>query len=661
MRRLSAFIAAFTMPALVITSLAAADTTSPSGGFTRHSLHPSSVRSTAIESAPQGPHTFAAFGFGDVFVAEYTNTVTFKHYTNAGVFLEDLPSPGGLPAGGAFGPDNNLYGTNFNGSPSVSVWDHNHPHPIIHTYLSNQSGVADNESIVFAANGDFYVGSADGSGDVLRFNSAGVFQQAYNVATDNRGSDHVTLARDQSTLFYTSEGGRIMRYNLVADAQLPDFGNIGGESYGLKILPPGDASNGIIVSNFDDIKRLDAGGNPVQSYDVIGEDSWFAVDLDPNGTSFWSAGLFSGNFYRFNIATGAVEVGPINAGGEVSGICLFGEVIPGQCDLNPNAPVFTEPVCGSEQTVSAGSNVTISVSAGDADANDIVTLSDPGAPATSTFATVPGNPATGSFSWTPTAADAGDHVVTFTATDNFGCHATSCDVTIHVITNRDPICSAAEACEPVLWPPNHKYHSVSICGVTDPDGDPVTITVTSITQDEPVNTRGDGNTCPDALIVDGQGSVRAERTGVPSIPGNGRVYAVNFTASDGRGGECRGTVRVCVPHDQGHPTCIDDGQRYSSTGPCTNAGELKAETVNLKVGAVSATEAQFTLSLPNDAQVDVAVFDLSGRRLATIENGPLTSGIYERTWNMDGVPSGMYFVRMRANDAVLTRSVLKIR
>src|SRR5262245_65032857 len=54
---------------------------------------------------------------------------------------------------------------------------------------------------------------------------------------------------------------------------------------------------------------------------------------------------------------------------------------------------------------------------------------------------------------------------------------------------------------PVLWPPEHGLQTVSIVGVTDPDGDPVTITATGVTQDEPLDDLGDGNTCPDGALV----------------------------------------------------------------------------------------------------------------------------------------------------------------
>jgi hypothetical protein len=132
------------------------------------------------------------------------------------------------------------------------------------------------------------------------------------------------------------------------------------------------------------------------------------------------------------------------------------------------------------------------------------------------------------------------------------------------ILNRAPVCDGAQAT--INGPPDHQLAMVTIEGVSDPDGDPVTLVATAITQDEPVNGSGDGLTCPDATILDGVAQVRRERAG----RGNGRVYFVSFTASDDHGGECRRTVPVCVPHDRGgnRSRCLDDGQRYDSLATC---------------------------------------------------------------------------------------------
>jgi hypothetical protein len=110
-----------------------------------------------------------------------------------------------------------------------------------------------------------------------------------------------------------------------------------------------------------------------------------------------------------------------------------------------------------------------------------------------------------------------------------------------------------------LWPPNGKFVEVEILGVTDPDGDEVTITILNITSDEFVGW------CSDAYGVgEDTAWLRAQRFGW----GNGRVYEITFLASDGRGGESMGSVFVYVPHHKrrcGFVMPIDDGQIYDAT------------------------------------------------------------------------------------------------
>lgn len=145
----------------------------------------------------------------------------------------------------------------------------------------------------------------------------------------------------------------------------------------------------------------------------------------------------------------------------------------------------------------------------------------------------------------------------------------NCEPLIAVLTpvmkreeNRPPGCTRAGVEPGSLWPPNHTMRDIAITGVTDPDGDPVTIQATGVKADEPVDVQGggDGNTCPDATVSPLR--VRAERQGA----GDGRVYHVEFRADDGKGGVCTGVVRVCVPHDRGQGSqCGDGGPQHDVT------------------------------------------------------------------------------------------------
>jgi hypothetical protein len=132
-------------------------------------------------------------------------------------------------------------------------------------------------------------------------------------------------------------------------------------------------------------------------------------------------------------------------------------------------------------------------------------------------------------------------------------------------SNQPPDVSAAVASKARLFPPNGRFEEIDVEDVTDPDGDTVTITIDSVQQDEEVDAIGDGTTCPDAGGVGTPTAMlRAERSG----GGDGRIYEIAFTASDGRGGTSSGSVRVCVPHDMGAgngDSCVDSAVRYDST------------------------------------------------------------------------------------------------
>jgi hypothetical protein len=283
---------------------------------------------------------------GDVFAG--VGNGTYQVYDNTGVFKETI-SDGldGFTTGCAFNPSlTRLYTTNFRRT-KVVVHDDPSPHPvsqIIDTGITSPGGSS--ESVVFDAAGSFYVGHADGERRLHKYDAAGNLLMTFSPQTERRGTGWNDLAADQRTMFYTSEGGLIKRFDVGGNVQLPDFASIGTRSFALRLLLPADGRGGLIVANTVDIKRLNGSGTVVQTYDVPGENAWFSLSLDPNRTSFWAGSTF--NFYRFNLASGAIEVGPINTGtGFLGGLCIKGEIAP---SLAPEAqPASPRVVCGSRR------------------------------------------------------------------------------------------------------------------------------------------------------------------------------------------------------------------------------------------------------------------------------------------------------------------------
>jgi uncharacterized repeat protein (TIGR01451 family) len=271
------------------------------------------------------------FQTGDVFVGVANGQVQWYHPD--GTLNETLDNTvGGYTTGMAFDAAGHLYVTNFSagenaGSPahpsvpkgggtgSVSEFDTNGD---FIGFFGDGYNVP--ESILFDQAGNAYVGNVGGG--TLKFDAGGNLLQTFNTGR----TDWIDLAADQCTLFYTDESGVIHRYDVCTDAQLSDFASSGGQ-YALRLLPGG----GLIAAASGTVNRFDSSGNITQSYDAPGEDSWFALNLDPDGTSLWSADFSTADFVKFDISSGDV-LETFNTGtgsSTVFGLSVFGEITVG--------------------------------------------------------------------------------------------------------------------------------------------------------------------------------------------------------------------------------------------------------------------------------------------------------------------------------------------
>jgi len=270
---------------------------------------------------------------GDVFVAIGTPSSEgqVQWYRNA-VLLTTLHTgqTNTNAAGMAFDSSGNLYVTVFQAA-NVIKFDRNGN--LLGTFGSGYSSAEisnDPESIVFDSGGNAYVGQADESRQVRKFDSSGNFLAAFSPATEDRGTDWVDLAADQKTLYYASEGTHVKRFDLSTGTQLPDWPPAVGEfpgalpgaaAYALRILNDG----GVLVADTDRVVRLDNSGNIAQTYLASsiepsnGDPQLFALSLDSDGTSFWTADLFAGTVWKIDIASGnvlrTISTGPTQIGG----------------------------------------------------------------------------------------------------------------------------------------------------------------------------------------------------------------------------------------------------------------------------------------------------------------------------------------------------------
>jgi hypothetical protein len=239
---------------------------------------------------------------------------------------------------------------------------------------------------------------------------------------------------------------------------------------------------------------------------------------------------------------------------------------------------------------------------------------------------------------------AGRYAIRLCVTDRDG-GRTCCDSRVDVAPARNaaPDCAAALATPRVLWPPDHRLVPVRISGVTDADSDPVSLSVTGVSSNEPDPGAGDGNASPD-FSVDAAGRLwlRAERSG----RGSGRTYIVSFTARDGRGGECQGRVEVCVPKSR-RDDCA--GSRLAADANTEQAeATLAPARLELRRGAPSGSALTVEYELPASGFASLAVYDLAGRVVSVLDRGVRSEGPGHAAWNTAGVAPGLYFCALRA-------------
>lgn len=248
--------------------------------------------------SPVAVQTSSQFGVGDVFIGVGSGLIQWR--LPDGTLNATLDNGlGGFTTGMTFDKLGNLYSTAFTAN-NIVKFDTSGTR--VGTFGSGYNCAP--ESIVLNAAGDLYVGQADCSRDVVRLSSTGSLIGTHDVPTERRGSDWVDLSVDQCTLYYTSEGTRIKRFDVCTNTAKPDLTTLLTEAYALRILP-GDTA--VLVADTTTIKMVDGiNGGISNEYDAPGQNCWFALNLDPDGSSFWSADFCSSTVFRFDISTGAV-------------------------------------------------------------------------------------------------------------------------------------------------------------------------------------------------------------------------------------------------------------------------------------------------------------------------------------------------------------------
>jgi len=240
----------------------------------------------------------AAFTPGNILASVGEGLV--KEFTPEGVLVNTYNTgTNSITTGTVFDSSGDLFVTDFNGD---AVTEFSPAGALVGSFGSGYN--ADPESLALDSSGNVYVGQADGEHKVLKFDKSGNLLAEYSPETEARGTDWIAMASDDCTLYYTSEGHDVKRFNVCTNKQLPDFvdGLPGGEAYQLRFLPDG----GMLIADAQSILRLDNEGHIVTQYTTPAGVEWFNVQFTPGASTFWAGDIATGQVAEFDLNSGAV-------------------------------------------------------------------------------------------------------------------------------------------------------------------------------------------------------------------------------------------------------------------------------------------------------------------------------------------------------------------
>lgn len=259
---------------------------------------------------------------GDVFASIANGSV--EVYSSSGVFKQTLNTGlGGFTTGSGFDSAGNFYVTAFSAG-QIAKFDNNGA-LLTSNFTSGKTFNAP-ESIVFDATGNFYVGNA-GAARIDKFSSSGGFIQSF---TTLQNTDWIDLAADQKTLIYSDEGSVIRKLDTATLSDTVLVANTGAATFAKRIRSNGDI---LMALGNGNVQRYDAAGALQQTY-TTGLGTVFALNLDPDGTSFWTGATGGQALRKIDIATGSILTSFNTTSSNLFGLAVFGEITAG----NPTVP-----------------------------------------------------------------------------------------------------------------------------------------------------------------------------------------------------------------------------------------------------------------------------------------------------------------------------------
>ena len=164
-----------------------------------------------------------------------------------------------------------------------------------------------------------------GGGEIYCFDAEGTLLVQHAAERDPgkfgfHGVTNMALTDSDQTAIYISETGkRVMRYDLAHGKQMPDLfsfpdgedGEEGMVTAGISLLPDGN----ILIAHVYGAGLFSPAGDLLKDYDIPEERGWAAIRAKADGSAFFVANFFTGRLEKRDLNSGeiicAIETGMI--------------------------------------------------------------------------------------------------------------------------------------------------------------------------------------------------------------------------------------------------------------------------------------------------------------------------------------------------------------
>ena len=190
------------------------------------------------------------------------------------------------------------------------------------------------------------------------------------------------------------------------------------------------------------------------------------------------------------------------------------------------------------------------------------------------------------------------------------------------------------------------YSYPPVIEAVEPAGDTIFVFTDSTTMFTVTASDADGDPLTYYFEIDGQSAGENETGIFDFTPLTADTFTLSVEVMDLIGFEDNASVTIIA-------------QNYSAVGQM-NPSVPASFNLAVYPNPFNAT-ATISFSLDRESNISLTVFDVSGREAASLVTGHWSLGKHEVTWNAEGMPSGLYFVRLQHQDGFQVHKLMLLK